>query len=290
VPFTLPLRREMFGRLTAEQRLRRRCEDVLAGMGYSEAYTPSLVADDPDPRAVRVRNPMSLDQAVLRTTLVDGLAAAARENVDAGNETIALFELARVYLPAEGPLPQERWRLGAIVEGGFFRAKGAVETLHQALGVELRVERAHLPHLHPGKAARVGAGWLGELHPARLAGSWGVFELDLATLFAAVTEVRLYEEVIAFPPVRQDLALVVAEDVPAGELAAAAREAAGAELHGARVFDVYRGDQVGPGRKSVALALTFQSPERTLSDDDAAALRSRIVAALSKRFGATLRA
>ena len=100
----------------------------------------------------------------------------------------------------------------------------------------------------------------------------------------------MYEDVITYPAVRQDLAFAVADDVPAGELVAAAREAAGPELREARVFDVYRGGQVGEGRKSVAMHVVFQSPERTLTDDDAAALRARIVAALGERYSAELRA
>jgi len=226
---------------------------------------------------------MNATQAALRTTLLDGLVEAAARNVDAGDERIALFEIARVYLP------EERLRLGAIVEGGFARAKGVVEGLYGALRVDLRVERAQEPLLHPGKAARTEAGWLGELHPARLEGSWGVFELDLATLFAAVQPVPVYEDVITFPPVRQDLAVVVPEEVPSASLVDAARQAAGAELREARVFDVYRGAQIGEGKKSVAIALVFQSPERTLSDEDAARLRERIVAVFAERFGGELR-
>jgi phenylalanyl-tRNA synthetase beta chain len=165
-----------------------------------------------------------------------------------------------------------------------------LETLYEALRVEFRVEQTQEPFLHPGKAARTDAGWLGELHPGRLEGGWGVFELDLGTLFAAVEPVPTYEDVITFPPIRQDIAVVVAQDVPAGALVDAAREAAGPELRQARVFDVYRGEQVGEGRKSVALALVFQSAERTLSDEDAAALRARIVALVAERFDAELRA
>ncbi len=285
VPFTLPQRREMFGRLTVEQRLRRLCEDVLVGAGFSEAYTPALVPDGP----LRIVNPMNHHQAALRTTLLDGLVEAAQRNMNAGNEDVALFEIARVYLPSDGELPEERLRLGGIVEGGFARAKGALETLYRALRVDLEVERTQEPFLHPGKAARTGAGWLGELHPARLEGSWGVFELDLETLFAAVKPVSHHVDVISYPPVRQDLAVAVAEDVAAGDLVAAAREAAGEELRDVRVFDVYHGEQVGEGRKSVALSLTFQSAERTLSDEDAGALRARIVEALAARFGAELR-
>jgi phenylalanyl-tRNA synthetase beta chain len=131
---------------------------------------------------------------------------------------------------------------------------------------------------------------LGEIHPAVLEGEWGGFELDLEPLFAASREPVAYEDVITFPLVRQDIAVTVPEDVEAGSLVAAAREAGGAELREARVFDVYRGGQVGEGRKSVALRLAFQSPERTLSDDDAAEIRGRIVSALAERFGAELRA
>ena len=123
-----------------------------------------------------------------------------------------------------------------------------------------------------------------------LPAEWGYFELDLDALFADVPEVVPYEDVITFPDVKQDLAFVVDEGVTAGELIAAAREAAGPELRDLRVFDVYRGEQVGAGKKSIALAAAFQSPERTLSDEDAAEIRGRIVAALAERFGAELRA
>ena len=100
----------------------------------------------------------------------------------------------------------------------------------------------------------------------------------------------LYEDVITYPAVRQDLAFVVAEDVPAGELVAGGARRRRRELREARVFDVYRGEQIPEGRKSVALRVAFQSPERTLSDEDAQVLRERIVAALAERFGAELRA
>ena len=290
IPFTLPLRSAMSGRLSQSQRLRRLVEDVLVGAGFFEAYTLSLVARDPDPEALRLPVPLTSEHAVLRTTLLDGLVAAAAHNVAVGNEEIALFELARVYLPSGEQLPDERWRVGAITQGGYLRAKGGVEALHEALGIELRLERTRLPFLHPGKAAAVEAGWVGELHPALLEGSWGVFELDLDTLFAQVPERVEYEDVVSYPAVHQDLAFVVPEDVLAGDLVAAAREAAGAELRDVAIFDVYRGEPIPEGKKSVALHVSFQSPERTLSDEDARAIRERIVAALAEKFGAELRA
>ena len=289
VPHTMPLRRAVAGHLTREQRLRRLVEDMLVGAGFSEAYTWSLVAADPDPAAIRLPDPMSGEQAILRTTLVEGLIAAARENVDAGNTNIALFELARVYLPGGGGLPEERWRVGGIVAGGFEAARGAVEVVYDALHLELRPGRTILPFLHPGKAAVTSAGWLGELHPALLEGTWGVFELDLAELAAPIPERILYDDVITFPPLRQDLAVVVAEEIEAAALVDVALEAGAPELREARVFDVYRGDQVGEGRKSVAIHLSFQVADRTLSDDDAAIVQKRVVAALAERFDAELR-
>jgi phenylalanyl-tRNA synthetase beta chain len=290
IPFTLPLRSAMFGRLSQAQRLRRLVEDVLAGAGFSEAYTLSLVARDPDPDALRLPVPLTSEHGVLRTTLLEGLVGAARHNVAVGNEGIALFEVARVYLPSGEDLPEEHWRVGGITQGGYPRAKGAVETLYEALGIEPRLERTRLPFLHPGKAAALAAGWVGELHPALLEGGWGAFELDLDTLFAQVPERVEYEDVVTYPAVHQDLAFVVDEDVLAGDLLEAAREAAGPELRDAAVFDVYRGEPIPAGRKSVALHVSFQSPERTLSDEDARAIRERIVAALGEKFDAELRA
>jgi phenylalanyl-tRNA synthetase beta chain len=230
------------------------------------------------------------DQAVLRQTLLHGLLDAAARNASVGNEQIDLFEIARVYLPQGDGLPEEQLHAGGIVEGGFAAAKGVVESLYQTLKAELRIERESKPFLYPGRAARTGEGWLGELHPDLLDGTWGVLELDLEALLAASRDPIQYEDVITFPTVKQDLAFVVGEGVAAGDLIAAAQEAAGPELRELQVFDVYRGEQVGPGKKSIAFAAAFQSPERTLSDDDAAAMRERIVAALAERFGAELRA
>ena len=289
VPFTLPLRRHMTGRLTRAQRLQRMLEDVLVGAGFNEAYTPSLVGEESGSGALRLPEPLTADLAVLRTALLPSLVHAARRNADLGNEDIALFEIARTYHPAGGPLPDERLTLAAVTEGGFARAKGAVEAIHAALKIESEFARTEEPFLHPGKAARYASGWVGELHPTLLAGTWGAFELDLETLFAGAADAPRYEDVITFPAVKQDLAFIVDDGVPAGDLIAAAREAAGPALREMRVFDVYRGRQVGPGKKSVAFRVAFQSPERTLSDEDAADLRGRIVAELALRFGATLR-
>ena len=290
VPHTMPLRRSVAGHLTPEQRFRRALEDVLVGAGYTEAYTWSLTPSDSHPDALRLPDPMSGEHAVLRTTLLHGLVEAARVNVDAGNEGIRLFELARVYLPTGEQLPEERWHVGAIAEGGFEAARRVVETVYESFHLPLVVRRAPADHLHPGKAAATEAGWLGELHPTLIEGEWGAFELDVATLMAPLSERILYEDVITYPANRQDIAITVAEDVEAAAIVAVARDAGGADLRQARVFDVYRGDQVGAGKKSVALHLVFQATDRTLTDDEVATSRGKIVAVLAERLGAELRA
>ena len=279
VPGTLPLRSAMFGRLTRQQHLRRLVEDVLVGGGWTEAYNWSLVPDETSAEAVRLPEPLSAEQAALRTDLRLGLLESARRNANAGNDGIALYEVARVYRPSRDQLPDERWHVAGITEGGFPRAKGAVEAVYEALRIETSWERA------PGRAARTDEGVVEELDDG-----WGYFELDLDAVLARAPEPGVYEDVITFPAVKQDLAFIVDESIAAGDLIAAARAAAGPELREFRVFDLYRGDQVGDGKKSIAFAASFQSPERTLTDADAADIRGRIVAALAEHFGAELRA
>jgi phenylalanyl-tRNA synthetase beta chain len=289
VPATLPRRQAMYGRLTHEQRLRRLVADVLVGAGMYEAYTYSLQHRDPDPNALELPEPLSSQQRVLRTNLTIGLIGAAQHNLDAGNGDVALFEIAHVYLPP-GPVPEERWRLGGIVQGDYFRARGLVEAVFAALNIEPAFTRADLAN-ELAVAATVQSGWVATYAPGvGPDGEWSAFELDLAELFALVPERVAYRDVITYPPIRQDLAFVVDEGVPAGDLIAAAREAAGEELRDTRFLSDYRGDQIPAGKKSVAFSVAFQSAERTLSDDDAARLRAAIVSELSSRFGAELRA
>ena len=272
IPYTMPLRRHVQGRQTKEQRLRRIVEDTLVGAGLSEAYTWSLVPWDPNPDAIRLPDPMTADQALLRTTVIPGLVEAAGTAREAGAERVGLFEIARVYYPSDGQLPNEGWHVGAVVSDGFSAAKGVLELLYDTLHVELRVQQGSNPLLHPGKAAVADAGWVGELHPTLLEGVWGAFEVDLGVLAEAVPGIVVYE------------------DVEVGALVDAAHEAGGELLRHARVFDVYRGGQVGASRKSVAIHLAFQSPDRTLTEEEATEVRERIVAALAERFDAELRA
>jgi len=285
IPFTLPKRDVTFGRLTPWQIVRRRVEDVLAGCGYSEAYTSTFVAAG----ELRLPEPISQEAAALRTSLVLSLVEAARSNIAVGNDDVALFEIARTYR-ANGDLPVERWHVAGIVDGGVAEAKWAVEQLYGALKIEPAIERTTEPFLHPGKAARTGEGWFGELHPTVFEGAWSAFELDLDALAERVPSAVMFREISPYPEVRQDLAFVVDDAAPAAAVLDLIRATGRPELTAARVFDEYRGGQIPEGRKSLAFRVAFGSPERTLTDEEAAKVRHRIVDALAQAFGAELRA
>src|SRR5262249_45012669 len=204
VPARLPVRQAMFGRLSKLQRIRRTIQDTLVGFGYSEAYTWSLLPEDPTPGALALQEPLSSEQAVLRTSLLDGMLASAQRNVDVGNEDIALFELAHVYLPSGEPLPNERWHVGGVVQGGFAVAKGAVEGLYEAVAEDVSFESAEdLPR--GARGARTPDGWVLALREPDLPGEWGAFELNVDSLAARAPDLVIYEDVISYPPVHQDL-------------------------------------------------------------------------------------
>ena len=264
VPFTLPARREMFGTLTREQQLRRRLEDALVGLGFAETYTPSLVPDDDT--TWKLPEPISVELTALRTTLLPSLVEAARRNVDAGARSIALFEIARVYLP-DGDLPAERVRVAGIAAGGFLHVKGVVEALYAALKAEPSFERTQHPLLHPGKAARTQAGVVGELHPRLLEGEWGAFELDLAALrgVARAGHLRGRDHLSGRPAGHRRLG------AGGGRGRRSRRRRARRRARAARDPRLRRLPRRAGrrGRKSVAFSVAFQSPERTLSEEDA---------------------
>jgi phenylalanyl-tRNA synthetase beta chain len=326
LPATLPKRRGSAGLLTAHQRLRRRAVDALVGRGMYEtvgwSFTDPGLADrlrldpqDPRRRFVVLENPMSEDQSVLRTTLVGALLDAARHNVARVTPDLALFECGTVYRATGERLPHEHRALGGILTGrlhpqtwgtaeppraGFFAAKGLLGAALDAVRVAWEVEPATEPFLHPGRTARVIArgedvGWIGELHPI-VARTWdldqgaALFEIDLDRALDHAEAVPQYLDLTSFPALHLDLAVALPEDVPAATVVATVREAGGDLLADVRVFDLYRGEQVGAGRKSLALALSFRAPDRTLTDEVVGPLRHRIVEALREALGGELRA
>jgi phenylalanyl-tRNA synthetase beta chain len=329
LPATLPSRRGATGVLTPEQRLRRRAEDALAGAGLYESLgwtfaSPELVdrlripADDPRHAAVVLRNPMSEDQSVLRTTMLGSLLDVAKRNRARGMSDTRLFEIGAIFLaqPRAGertaaelrfePLPEERQHVAALLSGSmrppswreseppradFFSVKAVLAALLDTLRVPWSVEAAREPFLHPGRSARVlvaglQAGWLGEVHPA-VARAWDIdgatagFEVDLGVLERAALHVPRYEDVTSFPAVLQDRAWWFATDVPAADVLATVRDAGGALLRRAEIFDVYPAE----GRVSLAVRLEFRADDRTLTDEEVAQRRAKIDAAVAERLG-----
>jgi phenylalanyl-tRNA synthetase beta chain len=208
------------------------------------------------------------------------------------------LEPHRIGCLAVGPLTAKSWR-GGGENADFFALKGALEGLAGQLGAVLSFELGEEPFLHPGRCAHVGSGeqvigWIGELHPL-VCRAWDLeagvaFEVDLAPLVAAASAGReTFEDVTTFPAVLQDLAVVVPEAVAAEDLRGAVLGAGGELLRAADVFDLYEGEQVGEGRKSLALRLEFRAPDRTLTDDEVNEQRAAIESAL-ETIGGSLRA
>jgi phenylalanyl-tRNA synthetase beta chain len=322
IPATLPARRHAIGRLTRSQLLRRGLEDVLRDRGLTEAVTYSFTSPETLARlrlpgdAVRIANPLSAELSVMRPLILSGLLDAARHNAAHGRPGARLFESAHVFpgaLTADGPTPvAERHHLAALLTGpeeagwrtaagpvDFYAAKGLLEALLHAALVPVRFEPGERPYLHPARAASVVAqdggelGWVGEVHPAVLA-DWDLeagaaFEIDADALAELASGPVPYSDVTTFPAVLQDIAVVVPEEVPAAEVEGAVRAGGGALLADVRLFDVYRGEQVGEGERSLALRLAFRAPDRTLTDEDVAELRTAIEAGIAE-LGGRLRA
>ena len=334
LPATLPARRGAAGMLTHAQRVRREAEDAMVARGLHEIVGWSFA----DPglldrlaigpahalrNVVKVENPLSEAQSIMRPTLLGSLLDAAQHNVARNGADVAIFESGTVYRAPgkpDGRLADEHHGLGVLLSGAltprswrgeqvhadFFTAKALLGALLDHLHVRWWVSPTEWPFLHPGRSARVLArdatagengaadeplalGLLGEVHPL-VAESWGLqrtaaFLLDLGKVAAAAPEVSSFTPFAAFPALRQDLAVTLPVVVSAQEVLASVREAGGQTLARADIFDVYSGEQVGEGRRSLALALSFRSPERTLTDEDVAPVRERIVAALAKLGG-----
>jgi phenylalanyl-tRNA synthetase beta chain len=296
------------GGLTPAQRAKRRAEDVLVGLGLYEiagwSFTDPQFTERirvPDLEVVRLENPMSERESVMRPGLLGSLLDAAAYNLARGATELRLFESGRAYWPREGGgLPEEEHQLAAVLVGRdatVLAVKGVLEAVLNTLRLDWRVEQTQAPMVHPGKAGRVlvgdeDLGLFGEVHPL-VTRAWDIdlpvaaftLGLDRAAELSPVD--LIYRDVTSFPAVRQDIAVVVAADVPAGRVVETAREAGGALLEDAAIFDRY---VLGDDRVSLALHLVFRAADRTLTDEDVAPVREKIVAALRERVGGELRA
>ncbi len=326
VPTTLPQVQLAATAIPCLRRLGDRARDAFVAAGLYEAVSLSFVnpADlerlglsegEPRRQSVGIANPISEEHASLRSTLVPSLLRAARDNVAHRVERVRLFELSRVFFDrGSDTLPDEPLRITAVLVRGertslwepreavplFFEAKGVAERVLLDLGHTPSFRAgSNEPFLHPGAASEicVGAhavGSVGELHPEvarrfELELPCAVIELDLEQLAGLPEEAGQYREISQQPPVRRDLAVLVARTVAAGEVLEAIRKSAGRDLVGLDLFDRYEGRGVPEGKVSLAFRLVFQRPERAFTDAEIAKLTERVVAMLAHRFGGELR-
>jgi phenylalanyl-tRNA synthetase beta chain len=319
---TLPAAREFHEAGREAPDLISRIRELMTGAGLQEVINYSFIPSGAaaalgiSGAPLRVRNPLSEDQAEMRLSLLPGLVANVRHNIRRQQRSLKLFEIGRAYLPRAGEaLPVESERLGVIICGNrtemtwslpeaavdFFDLKGLCEIIASGLRVSgLRLEPTGIPpFLHPGRSARVTvggkeAGLIGQLHPGLAAGfditiPVFVLELEISALAGASARDATYTPYTDFPRVERDVALVVGENVAAGELTSAVEALGIPEVASVTIFDVYTGAQVGGGRKNVALSITYRAADRTLRDEEVDAMHGRIVSSLSEKFGGALR-
>ncbi len=310
--------------LESEERVR----DILVGCGLNEVITYSLTnlesvaklglkGVDTDEKAyIKLANPLSSEREYMRRTLMASLLETMRDNFRFVDR-VAIFEIGRVYLPREGQeLPDEPRRLAVTMSGpqakrawlagppqmmDFYDLKGVVETLLARLGLtDYAFEPAEHPTFHPGRTAALRVrdteiGLMGEVHPlVREAFDLPdqpvcLLEFDLEALLAEAQLIRHLQPISRFPPVSQDLAIVVDEELPAQRVQECIAQAGGTLLSQVVLFDLYRGPQIPAGKKSLAYSLTYQAHDRTLQDQEVAQVQERIVRRLGQELGAELR-
>lgn len=302
---------------------RDRVRDAMTDAGWQEVITYSLTSDEVLARVIptdgrplsslfRVENALSSDRKVLRPTLRHALLEVVDHNIRGRIQEIAIFEAARVYLPQDGePQPEERDYVVAALSGfeidrwgratsrplDFFDAKGAIDQAFRALDLELSYEVSDEFAMIPGRVARLSinddpVGILGEVQPGVLE-QFGIdqqvalFELDLARTLNHVDSQKVLATVPRFPAVEQDVAIIVDEEVLVGAIQTEFENSP--LVTSATPFDVYRGDQLSEGKKSVAISVNYQAPNRTLTQEDADREQTKILKKLKRQFGAELR-
>lgn len=315
------------GGLTREQAAVRTITRALVARGMAEAWTSSFFAesdldllglddDHPARRLVKVSNPMVEQEGALRSTMIPGLLRCVARNHAQRAGGLGLFEVAHLYEPTSGELSQEELALGAAMSGyrilpswasdgqrwDLFTAKGAIEAAAAAVGVkglEYHAISGHNAPFHPTRGATVTLdgetiGVLGEIHPETcdrfdVPEGTVVFEIALAPVLAALPVRREAVDLPRFPGTLIDLAVVVDAGVAAAKVEDIIRRAGEPEVVSVRLFDLYEGEQISAGKKSLAFSLEMRDPERTMTDEEAVKVRDRVVGALSERLGAEIR-
>ncbi len=313
IPVTLPKNSATVGGLSWKLRVEEALRETARFEGFSQAFCYSfespkvfdmlmLPEDAPERNAIKIANPLGEDFSIMRTVSVNGILTGLALNFNRRNKDVKLFEMGNVYIAKSLPLtelPDERMQmtLGAYGDGDFFSMKGAVEELLESISlldgseIEKPADDGMISYLHPGRQAliKVGkekAGFIGELHPAVAAG-YGIKTrayiavLDLPVLYDKAHFEHKYEGIAKFPAVTRDISMVVPAGVSAGEIEKMIRQRGGKTLESLKLFDIYEGEQIGKGFKSMAYSLAFRNKEKTLSDEEVQGTMKKILNGLS---------
>ena len=317
IPVTLPSGESTFGKLSYKLTVESVAREVAQFCGFSQAMNYSfespkafdklLIPEDSKLReTVEIMNPLGQDFSIMKTQSLNGMLTSLSTNYNRKNKNVRLYEIGNIYIPKSLPLtelPDERtqFTLGMYGDGDFFTMKGVVEEFFEKVGMNKKLVYDTSPpktFLHPGRQADIVyndtvIGYLGEIHP-QVADNYNIGErvqiavIDMPYVVEMSDFDKKYEGIAKFPASTRDISMVVDKDVTVGTLENAIEKKGGKLLENCTLFDIYEGEQVGEGKKSVAFSLVFRAKDRTLADTEVNELMDKILTEL-KSLGAVLR-
>ncbi|MBD5516277.1 MAG: phenylalanine--tRNA ligase subunit beta [Lachnospiraceae bacterium] len=306
IPTTLPTGEATTGKLPFKLRIEQKARDIAEYCGFSQGMCYSfespkvfdkllLDADDPARQAITISNPLGEDFSIMRTVSLNGMLTSLATNYNRRNKDVRLYELGNIYRPKALPLtelPEERMQftLGMYGDCDFFVMKGVVEEFFDSIGVKGKVTydpKAGKNFLHPGRQANIiydgkTLGYLGEVHPEvcdnyDMKTKAYVAVLDMPEVIPYATFDRKYEGIAKYPAVSRDISMVVPKEIMVGQIESVIAQRGGKILEDYQLFDIYEGDQIKDGYKSVAYSITFRAKDRTLEEADVAAAMKKIL-------------
>ncbi|RKQ37958.1 phenylalanine--tRNA ligase subunit beta [Oceanobacillus halophilus] len=327
LPFTLPEGSNQAGGLTERQLLKRKIKQLMQSIGLSETLTysltnggdikrlisPEIVEQHPTPVALAM--PMSEEHKYLRLSILPEMLRTLSYNIARNQSNLAYYEMGSVFISDEKEItkqPKEQLRLSGALTGkwleqpwqqekkevDFYLVKGMVEKLFHYLEIPVRFEQARVKDMHPGRTAivNIGAqkvGFIGQLHPG-LAKELDlketyVFDLNLEAIYGAYENILSFQDIPKYPSVARDIAFILDKEVLAGEVKQVIEEVGAPLVKHVQIFDVYQGENVPEGKKSIAYSLLYQDPNKTLKDNEVEESYEKIVEAVNSKFNAYVR-
>lgn len=327
LPYTLPENSQLAGGLTQQQLLKRKMKHFLEGAGLMETICYSLTTEKAsnllvspeiaalEPKPISLAMPMTEDHQYLRISLLPELLKSLSYNYARNQYHLAYYELGDIFITDEEQLtkqPDEKTRLAGALTGNwghhpwqgetkqvdFYVVKGIVEALFDFLNLPISFKRAKIENMHPGRTAAIvldgqTIGFLGQIHPM-LAKELDlketyVFDINVEAVFAAYESVPSYEDIPRYPSITRDIAFILDQEVQAGDVKKRIEEIGGPYLRRVQIFDLYEGEHIPEGKKSIAYNLLYLDPEKTLKDDVVEESYQNIIETINAQFGAYVR-